>query len=93
MSYCRKVPAQWVSNGRRKGLGNRKNGNKYLWVCHAEASELARRFSSQCRSYYQRKMQKSNSAVAHSALSNKLARAAYYVMRDQVPFDPGKLFR
>ena len=30
VSYCRKVPSQWVSNGKRKGSGNRKNGNKYL---------------------------------------------------------------
>jgi transposase len=30
--------------------------------------------------------------VAHSALAHKLARAAYYVMRDQVPFIPEKLF-
>jgi hypothetical protein len=30
--------------------------------------------------------------VAHSALAHKLARAAYYVMRDRVPFDPEKLF-
>ncbi len=34
-----------------------------------------------------------NAVVAHSALTHKLARAAYYVMRDQVPFDPEKLFR
>ena len=41
----------------------------------------------------QRKMQKINAVVAHIALAHKLARAAYYVMRDQVPFDPEKLFR
>ena len=42
--------------------------------------------------YSNRKMQKSNPAVAHSALSHKLARAAYYIMRDQVAFRPEKLF-
>jgi transposase len=26
------------------------------------------------------------------ALSHKMARACYYVMRDQVPFDPARLF-
>jgi len=30
--------------------------------------------------------------VAHNALAHKLARAAYHVMRDQVPFMPEKLF-
>jgi len=91
-SYCRKVPSQWISNGKRKGSGNRKNGNKYLSWAYAEASEFARRLHPEPRAYYNRKMQKTNAAVAHSALSNKLARAAYYIMRDQVPFNAKKLF-
>jgi transposase len=91
-SYCRKVPSQWTSNGKWKGSGNRKNGNKYLSWAYAEASDFARRFYPEPRAYYQRKMQKTNSVVAHSALAHKLARAAYYVMRDQVPFRPEKLF-
>lgn len=93
VSYCRKVPSQWMSNGKWKGSGNRKNGNKYLSWAYAEASEFARRLYPEPRAYYHRKMQKSNAAVAHSALSNKLARAGYYVIRDQVPFRPEKLFR
>ena len=92
VSYCRKVPSQWISNGKWKGPGNRKNGNKYLSWAYAEASEFARRLYPEPRAYYHRKMQKTNTAVAHSALSNKLARAGYYVMRDQVPFRPEKLF-
>jgi transposase len=91
-SYCRKVPSQWISNGKRKGSGNRKNGNKYLSWAYAEASEFARRLHPEPRAYYNRKMQKSNAAVAHSALANKLARAAYSMMRDQVPFNAEKLF-
>jgi transposase len=91
-SYCRKVPSQWISNGKRKGSGNKKNGNKYLSWAYAEASDFARRFHPESRAYYNRKMQQSNPAVAHSALSHKLARAAYYIMRDQVAFRPEKLF-
>jgi transposase len=92
VSYCRKVPSRWTSNGKRKGSGNKKNGNKYLSWAYSEASELARRFYSEPRAYYHRKMQKTNAPVAHSALAHKLARAGYYVMRDQVPFEPQKLF-
>ena len=92
VSYCRKAPSQWVSNGKRKGSGNRKNGNKYLAWAYSEASEFARQLYSEPRDYYQRKMQKTNAAVAHSALANKLSRAGYYVIRDQVPFQPEKLF-
>ena len=91
-SYCRKVPSQWMSNGKRKGSGNRKNGNKYLAWAYSEASEFARRLYPEPRAYYNRKMQKTNAAVAHSALAHKLSRAGYYLMRDQVPFRPEKLF-
>jgi transposase len=92
VSYCRKVPSQWMSNGKCKGAGNRKNGNRYLAWAYSEASDFARQLYPEARAYYQRKMQKTNAAVAHSALANKLSRAGYYVMRDQVPFRPEKLF-
>jgi transposase len=92
VSYCRKVPSEWTSNGKKKGTGNKKNGNKYLAWAYSEASEFARRFYPEPRAYYNRKMQKTNPAVAHSALSHKLARAGYYIMKDQVPFRPEKLF-
>jgi len=91
-SYCRKVPSRWTSNEKTKGKGNQKNGNKYLAWAFSEAAEFARRFHVQARSYYTRKMRQTNSRVAYSALAHKLARAAYYVMKDQVPFRPEKLF-
>jgi transposase len=93
VSYARKVSTKWTSNGKKKGKGNKKNGNRYLAWAFSEAAELGRRYNSQARAYYNRKMQKTNFMVAHSALSHKLARAAYYIMRDQVPFKPEKLFR
>jgi transposase len=67
VSYCRKVPSRWMSNGKWKGSGNRKNGNKYLSWTYAEASEFARRLYPEPHAYYHRKMQKTNAAVAHSA--------------------------
>jgi transposase len=91
-SYCRKVKSAWFSNGKQKGKGNKKNGNKYLCWAFSEAAELGRRFDQTMRSYFNRKMQKTNRMVAHGALSHKLSKAAYYIMRDGVPFDPGRLF-
>jgi transposase len=91
-SYCRKVPSRWTSNEKTKGKGNQKNGNKYLAWAFSEAAEFARRFDGQARAYYTRKMRQTSSPVAHSALAHKLARAAYYLMKDQVPFMPEKLF-
>jgi transposase len=92
VSYCRKVSSTWTSNGKAKGKGNEKNGNRYLAWAYSEASELARRFDEQARAYFQRKVQRSNRMVAHQALAHKLARAAYYIMRDDVAFMAEKLF-
>jgi transposase len=92
VSYCRKVPAARFSNDKKKGTNNRKNGNKYLSWAYAEAGELARRFDFQARAYYDRKRRRTNAPIAHSALSHKLARAAFYIMRDGVPFMPEKAF-
>lgn len=91
-SYCRKVPTRWSSNGKSKGRGNAKNGNKYLAWAFSEAAEYARRFDPKARAYYNRKLQKTQAMVAHNALAHKLARAAYYVIRDEVPFMPEKVF-
>ena len=91
-SYCRKVHSSWTSNGKVKGRGNKKNGNRYLAWAFSEAAELARRHDNPSRQYYNRKMSRTNFMVAHSALAHKLARAAYFIMRDRVPFVPEKLF-
>jgi transposase len=91
-SYCRKVPTKWMSNNKRKGKGNGKNGNKYLAWAFAEAAEFARRYNDRARTFFNRKASKTNSSVAYAALANKLARAAYYIMRDNVEFDANKLF-
>ena len=91
-SYCRTVSSRWTSNDKTKGKGNKKNGNKYLSWAFSEAAEFARRYDEKARAFYNRKLQKSNFMIAHSALAHKLARAAYYIMRDQVPFSTDKLF-
>ena len=92
VSYCRKVSTRWTSNDKTKGKGNKKNGNKYLAWAFSEAAEFSRRYDEKARAYYNRKMAKTNFMVAHNALAHKLARAAYHVMKDQVPFMPDKLF-
>jgi transposase len=85
-SYARCVPAQRFSAGKSTGKGNRKNGNRYLGWAFVEASHFARRHNAQIQRYYQRKASKTNPIVATKALSNKLARACYYILRDGVGF-------
>lgn len=91
-SYCRKVPSVWTSNNKKKGKGNQKNGNRYLAWAFSEAAELSRRYDQKARAFFNRKAVKTNRMVAHKALAHKLCRAAYYIMRDGVEYDPGKLF-
>ncbi len=91
-SYCRCVKSEKLSNGKRKGSGNRKNGNKYLSWAYLEAAVKAARFNAEIKAYYQRKMAKSHRFVALKAVANKLAKASYYILRDQVPFDVKRCF-
>ncbi len=91
-SYCRCVGSEKLSNGKKKGQGNTKNGNKYLSWAFVEAANFAVRFNDQAKRYYQRKTVKRNQVIAIKAVAHKLARASYYVMRDHVPFDSDKLF-
>ena len=92
-SYCRCVKSERLSNGKKKGTGNAKNGNKYLSWAYVEAAHHAKRSYPYAQRFFQRKEAQTNGIVAVKALSNKLCSASYYVMRDQVPFDQEKLFR
>ena len=91
-SYSRCVESKRLSNGKKKGENNKKNGNKYLAWAYVEAAQFCRRFCAKAQSFYQSKEAKKNSIVAIKALSNKLSKASYYIMRDQVAFDEEKLF-
>jgi transposase len=93
VSYCRKVPSRWTSNGKTKGKGNTKNGNRYLSWAFSEASDHARQTHGPSRDFYNRKLNQTNPSVAHNALAHKLARAGYYIMRDHVEFEEAKMFR
>jgi len=91
-SYCRLVASQRLSNEKKKGEGNRKNGNKYLCWAFIEAAQHAKRYCPYARKFFQRKSAKSKKVVAFKALAHKLARASYFVMRDRVDYEPQKAF-
>ena len=91
-SYCRCVGSEYLSNNKRKGRGNTKNGNKYLAWAYIEAANFAVRYNPQIKRYYQRKCARTNRIVAIKTVAHKLARACYYILRDQVSFDVNKAF-
>ncbi len=91
-SYCRCVKSSRVSNNKKTGEGNSKNGNRYLSWAYVEAAHCSIRCCKESQRFYQRKKAKTDGNVATKALANKLARASFYIMRDRVPFDIKKLF-
>ena len=93
-SYCRCVNSTKLSNGKRKGQGNVKNGNLYLGWAYMEAAQFAIRFNPPAQRFYQRKLAKSNNntVLARKSVAHKLSRACYYMMRDLVPFEASKAF-
>jgi transposase len=91
-SYARCVDSARTSNEKKKGEGNRKNGNKYLAWAFVEAAHFAVRYSERIRAFYQRKKAKRNGVVAIKAVAHKLARACYHMLKDQAPFDEARAF-
>jgi len=91
-SYCRCVNGARYSNGKKKSKTNTKNGNKYLAWAFIEAANYAIRFNDTIKRYYQRKLSKTSPVVAKKTVAHKLARACFYVLRDQVEFDVNKSF-
>ena len=91
-SYARCVDSSRWSNGKKKGSGNSKNGNKYLAWAFVEAAHHATRYEERICRFYQRKKAKKNTTVAIKAVAHKLARACYHVLKDQVDFDVERAF-
>jgi len=91
-SYARCVGSGRWSNGKKKGAGNRKNGNKYLAWAFVEAAHNAIRYNERAKRFYQRKKARTNGVVAIKAVAHKLARACYRVIRDNTPFEIERAF-
>lgn len=91
-SYCRCVDSKRLSNGKKKGQGNAKSGNRYLAWAYMEAANFAIRFSPPIKRWYERKRSKCHRMVALKAVAHKLARACYFMLREQTDFDLTRAF-
>jgi len=91
-SYARCVQSKRVSNGKKKGQGNVKNGNRYLAWAFIEAAHFASRYCPEAKRFYERKKARTNSIVATKALAHKLARACYHMLKEKQPFDVKRCF-
>ncbi len=90
-SYCRAVKSIRSSNGKKKGRNNGKNGNPYLAWAFVEAATFAVRYYPKIKSWYERKKQRRNVAVAKKALACKLSKATWHVMNGK-DYDEKMLF-
>ena len=91
-SYARCVSSIRISNGKKKGEGNTKNGNAYLVWAFVEAANFARRYSEEAKRFFDKKKARTNSIVATKALAHKLARASYHMLKEGQPFDVKRCF-
>lgn len=91
-SYCRCVGSAHVSNGKKKGEGNTKNGNRYLAWAYVEAANFAVRYCEAARRFYQKKKAKRNSTLAIKAVAHKLARACYHMLKTNQVFSVERCF-
>lgn len=91
-SYARCVDSRRLSNGKQKGQGNVRNGNKYLSWAFVEAANFARRFCPEAQRFYERKKARTNGIVATKALAHKLARASYHMLKEGCAFNVQRCF-
>ena len=91
-SYARTVNSRRESNGKKKGEGNTKCGNKFLAWAFVEAAHFAVRYDPVIARFYQKRCAKSLSVVAIKAVAHKLARACYHVMKKGEAFDVKRAF-
>lgn len=93
ISYCRCVDSANMSNDKQKGSNNRKNGNEYLCWAYVEAANFAKRYCPYARAYYKYKLKESGvNALAIKSLAAKLARASFFMMGRNEPYDPERAF-
>jgi transposase len=91
-SYARCVQSLRLSNGRKKGSGNAKNGNPYLSWAFIEAAHFARRYCKEAKRFHERKRARTNPVVAIKALAHKIARACYHMLSKGESFDVKRCF-
>ncbi len=93
LSYCRLVKGTVASAGKIKGLRGAKLGNPYLRWAFGEAAVIAK------RDHYRLKplallletRLNGNKFKTNTVLAIKLARAAYFMLKNHTVFDPERL--
>jgi transposase len=93
LSYCRLVKGTVASAGKIKGLRGAKLGNPYLRWAFGEAAVIAKRNHYRLGPLYQQLEARmdGNKFKANTVVAIKLARAVYFMLKNQTVFDPDRL--
>jgi transposase len=92
-SYVRMGDSRRESNGKTKGTGNIRCGNKHLSWAFIEAAHFAVRYDAVIQRFYDKNCAKSRlKVIALKAVAHKLARAAFHVMHDDTAFEVHRAF-
>ena len=93
LSYCRLVKGTVASAGKIKGLRGAKLGNPYLRWAFGEAAVIAKRDHFRIRPLAQalEARMNGNKFKANTVVAIKLARAVYFMLKNQTVFDPDRL--
>src|SRR5215471_15051981 len=93
LSYCRLVKGTVASAGKIKGLRGAKLGNPYLRWAFGEAAVIAKRDHCVLGPLAQRLEARfnGNKFKANTVLAIKLARAAYFMLKNKTVFDQERL--
>ena len=91
-SYSRCVNSDRRSNGKKKGSGNAKAGNKYLSWAFSEVAHFAVCYEPLAQRSYERKKAKTEPIIAIRAVVRKYARGSWMMLKHQRPYDAELMF-
>jgi transposase len=86
VSYCRLVPAAKNSGGKLRQQRS-KDGNKYLKLAFHHAAVRAIQYFPEIQRFYRSMTRRKPPAVARALVAKELARAVYFVLTRQEPFN------
>jgi len=92
LSYARLVRCAHESAGKKVGSGGAKIGNAHLKWAFGEAACLLLRESDAAKKWLARREKKHGKARALGALSVRLGRAVYHLLRKKEAFDLNRFF-
>jgi transposase len=91
-SYCRVAPTIAQSGRMMRQGKNRKQGNRVLKWAFSEAAQMAIQRYPAIRDYFHRLVRKKRKRIlAKSIVAHKLAVAAFHVLKEEKPYQPGLL--